>query len=32
MLDRITWQGGWPVINNGTPSTGNKPAPDVPSP
>ncbi|HEY5937630.1 MAG TPA: glycoside hydrolase family 43 protein [Kofleriaceae bacterium] len=32
LLDRITWQGGWPVINNGTPSTGNKPAPDVPSP
>jgi arabinan endo-1,5-alpha-L-arabinosidase len=27
MLDPITWKGGWPLVNNGTPSTGNKPAP-----
>jgi len=27
MLDRITWQDGWPVVEGGTPSTTAKPAP-----
>lgn len=27
MLDRVTWSGGWPVINNGTPSIGARAAP-----
>ena len=27
MLDRITWQDGWPVVEGGSPSTGEKPAP-----
>jgi hypothetical protein len=30
MIDRIGWKGGWPVIGNGTPSTGPKAAPVVP--
>jgi arabinan endo-1,5-alpha-L-arabinosidase len=30
MLDRITWRGGWPSINNGTPSQGVRAAPTVP--
>lgn len=30
MLDPITWKGGWPVIGNGTPSTGAFAAPVVP--
>lgn len=27
MLDRITWQDGWPVVEGGSPSTTQKPAP-----
>jgi len=30
LLDRITWRGGWPFVNNGTPSTGVHTAPTVP--
>ena len=27
MVDAITWKGGWPTVNDGTPSRGPKPAP-----
>lgn len=30
MLDPIGWQGGWPVINDGTPSRGPRAAPTLP--
>ncbi|HEX3760610.1 MAG TPA: glycoside hydrolase family 43 protein [Kofleriaceae bacterium] len=30
LLDRISWSGGWPSVNNGTPSTGTHTAPTVP--
>lgn len=30
MLDVINWRGGWPVINNGTPSVGPRTAPLAP--
>jgi beta-xylosidase len=30
MLDRIAWHGGWPSVNDGTPSTGEVPVPQVP--
>lgn len=29
MLDAIGWEGGWPTINDGTPSRGAKPAPET---
>jgi arabinan endo-1,5-alpha-L-arabinosidase len=30
MLDPITWKGGWPFVNTGTPSRGVRAAPTVP--
>jgi beta-xylosidase len=30
LLDRINWSGGWPFVNNGTPSTGVHTAPSIP--
>jgi beta-xylosidase len=30
LLDRISWSGGWPSVNNGTPSIGTHTAPTVP--
>ncbi|HEV7558822.1 MAG TPA: glycoside hydrolase family 43 protein [Kofleriaceae bacterium] len=30
LLDRINWSGGWPSVNNGTPSIGTHTAPTVP--
>ncbi|MGZ3425361.1 MAG: glycoside hydrolase family 43 protein [Polyangia bacterium] len=30
LLDRITWQGGWPFVNSGSPSRGIHTAPTVP--
>jgi hypothetical protein len=30
MLDAIHWKGGWPYVNDGTPSRGVHTAPTVP--
>ena len=30
MLDRITWRGGWPFVNSGSPGRGPQPVPQVP--